>query len=94
MLLIDTTFSNSPNHSQAFPGGFPNDDYPAWSGAAEQNSLGYVFSNNPMDAVYHLEFVIPHSLDSLTLLFSGQIVDELQDETWGIDNLLVKIVLP
>ena len=93
VLLVETTFSNTPDHSQAFPGVYPGSDYPAWSGSAEKNSLGYVFISAPMDAVYHLEFVFPHSLDSLDLLFSGQILDELQDETWGFDNLLIKIEL-
>jgi hypothetical protein len=88
-LLLETTFSNWKNLSQAYPGMFPDGDFPAWTGAVEVNTLGYDFTGLPKDAVYHLVFTFDHSGDTLMLDFISQQVQDILDESWGLDNVQV-----
>ncbi|MHC1766694.1 MAG: hypothetical protein AB9869_20710 [Verrucomicrobiia bacterium] len=93
--LLHTTFSNTGgpegfrNNHQAFPGNFPDEVHPARSGALENNSLGYGIYG---DAVYHLTFTFPHTADAVTLNFSGQGLQSLGDESWGLDNVRVDLL--
>ncbi len=86
--LLYTTFSNtgSLGHNQAYPGTYPGSDYPAQTGAAEVNTLGYTFYG---DSVYDLSFTFPHDASSLTLDFSAQGLQSISDESWGLDNVKV-----
>jgi hypothetical protein len=88
-MLLHTTFSNTEpgNPDQAFPGNFPDSTYPARTGAVEVNSLGY-----GMDSVYHLSFTFPHAEDAVTIELSGQGLQGLWDESWGLDNVRVEIL--
>jgi tetratricopeptide (TPR) repeat protein len=87
--LFQTTFSNVEGGWQAYPGWYPYANYPPYSGAAAVNTLGYVWDGNPSDSVYHLSFVFPHSASSLELRFSSSGLQELYDESWGLDNVEV-----
>lgn len=91
--LINTTFANwgEIGFRQAYPGGYPGGDYPARSGADENNTLGYEPEGIPMDSVYHLTFNIPHHVSTLALDFSALGLQELEDESWGLDNVQVTI---
>jgi len=95
--LLHTTFSNFPelplHDRQAYPKSFPGGDYPGQTGAAEKNTLGYK-GRDPrrnLDAVYQLNFTFPHSASSLVLNFSASGLQELSDESWGLDNITVTI---
>ena len=82
---IDTTFSNNLSQ-QAFPNDFPVGDNAAQSGSAEQDTLEYT-----TDSVYGLSFTFPHTASSLSLDFTSSGLEPLV-ETWGLDNVSVKII--
>jgi hypothetical protein len=87
--LLGSTFANYPGYPQAYPGGYPGGDYPTQTGSKEVNSLGYTFDSAPMDSVYHLAFVFRHSSDQLELDLSALGLQEITNESWGLDNLQV-----
>ncbi|MBL8798920.1 MAG: hypothetical protein JNM56_33860, partial [Planctomycetia bacterium] len=97
--LLHTTFSNhnpdphAPSSRQAYPDAFAGGDYPAYSGAAEVNTLGYLHPTQPipMDAVYHLTFTFDHVDAALQLNFSAFGLQGLTDESWGLDNVQVAV---
>jgi RHS repeat-associated protein len=97
--LLHTTFSNAPNlppfDRQAYPAMFPGGDFLAFTGAAEMNSLGYTFCNflacGPADSVYHLTFTFAHADPSLVLEFRGIGLQAPADESWGLDNIQVRL---
>jgi hypothetical protein len=90
--LLHTTFLIWPwwgdTARQAYPGNYPGDAYPARTGAVENDTLGYGWVG---DAVYSLTFTFPHYGDSLRLDFSGQGLEGLPDEGWGLDNVRVAL---
>lgn len=90
--LLHTTFANNPD-LQAYPGAYPVASYPAHSGASEINTLGYVFfeEETPFDAVYKLHFTFAHAGDALQVQFSGIGLQALADESWGLDNVVVRL---
>ena len=92
--LLNTNFAVHPSStSQAYPGSVPTDQNPPRTGADENNSLGYitVFAGLGGDSVYNLSFTFPHSDSSLSVSFTYAGLQELSDESWGIDNLRVDI---
>jgi hypothetical protein len=91
--LLHTTYSNWDmlDFYQAYPGSYPDGNYLARTSTVENNTLGYTFGSYPMDAVYHLNFIVDHYFDSLVLDFSAIGLQSLQDESWGIDNVEVRI---
>ena len=86
-----TTFSNWVFARQAYPGAYPGGDYAMRTGAVENNTLGYIAQDVPMDAVYHLDLSIPHNSGTLYLEFKGLGLQDLADESWGLDNLKVTL---
>lgn len=100
--LLDTTFSNhspgntpadSDNGFQAYPNLQPGGMYPAFTGAAERNTLGYTHPNpelGPMDAVYRIERTFDHAGGALSLFFSGLGLQDASDEAWGLDNVRLR----
>ena len=91
LLLLDTTFGTTGHTvvSQAYPGllGSVN---PPNAGAEETNTLGYLRGGEiPMDAVYHLSFTFPHDGGPLYLDFSAFGLQGVEDESWGLDNVMV-----
>ena len=91
--LLHTTFSNWGHHSQAYPDPYPGGDHPARTGVAENNTLGYTFIDDPLDAVYQLSFTFPHSAGSLVFYFSASGLEELSNESWGLDIVEVSITV-
>ncbi|MBN1814854.1 MAG: DUF11 domain-containing protein, partial [Anaerolineae bacterium] len=89
--LLYTTFSNWDLYGfrQAYPGTYPDGDYPARTGARENQSLGYLFETIPMDAIYGIFLQFAHTDDMLELAFSGAGLQPLSDESWGMDNIEV-----
>jgi len=88
--LLHTTFGNA-EVEQAFPGAYPINSYPRRSGATEVNTLGYVWEPDFHDSVYRLTYTFPHSTSSLELKFSALGLQELGDESWGLDNVAVRV---
>lgn len=91
--LLYTTFSNWPSlgFTQAYPADYPAGDYPAQTGAAAVNTLGYTFGGMPMDATYHLEFTLPHTDSTFESGFSATGLQIGEDESWGLDNVTVTL---
>ncbi|MBI2471526.1 MAG: hypothetical protein HYV59_09835 [Planctomycetes bacterium] len=92
--LKKTTFSNGYGPGQAYPGDYTNsstyDSNSARTGAVENNTLGYG-SGGWGDSVYHLSFTSSHSDSSVAFNFFGQNLQAVSDESWGLDNVVVKI---
>jgi len=89
--LLRTTFGNwdTLSQAQAYPGIYPGDSFPTRTGAAENNTLGYTYTDLPMDSVYRLAFDFAHSNNTLDLDFSASGLQALDDESWGLDNVRV-----
>jgi len=90
-ILLHSTFSNEDSYNhQAFPDAFPGGVYTAGTGALEVDTLGYSFQLLG-DSVYRLNFIFPHSLSSVIFEFSSDLTvsNSTNDETWGIDNVVV-----
>jgi len=88
-LLMLTTFSNRLGIPQAFPGQYPGQDYPRFTGAAEKFTLGY-----GTDSVYRLTFTIAHTQATLDLDFTASGLQEISNESWGLDNIIVRCIIP
>jgi hypothetical protein len=90
---LRTTFDNQDfyqDHSQAYPDTYQVGSHPPRTGAKENNTLGYQFSNRQMDSIYLLNFTIPHTSTTLKLTFTANgLMQELLDESWGIDNIVI-----
>ena len=94
--LLDTTFSNYYGATQDYPGAYNTQaSYPAQTGAEERNTLGYMWGSDQMNSVYELggdaEGVFAHTASSLQLNFAMSNLQEITDESWGIDNVIVEL---
>ena len=70
-------------------GYYPNETigtYPGGTGAIENDTLGYSFYG---DSVYRLSYTFTNLSDALTLNFIGSGLQEISDESWGLDNVKV-----
>lgn len=102
--LLRTTFSNNtgypPFDRQSYPAPYLQGDYPARTGASENNTLGYTYPQivssgvivQPADSVYEFSFRFWHESDSITFNFSANGLEGLINETWGIDRITVAAV--
>jgi K319-like protein len=90
--LLDATFACSISQAtQTYPdaGALGN---PPLTGAAEHGTLGYPFAGFAgVDAVYHFSFSFDHSDPTLAVDFTGNGLQELTDESWGLDNVIVTV---
>lgn len=95
LALLEATFSNGNPAGQTFGPAAAN---PAFTGAAEAYSLGYVFDDGilgisqVMDSVYRFSFNFAHSSSLLAFDFSGIGLQGLEDESWGLDNVRVSLL--
>lgn len=93
-VLLEETFSNGNPAGQTFG---PAASNPAYTGASETYSLGYVFDDGilgvsqVMDAVYRFSFSFAHTDGQLALDFGGSGLQGLDDESWGLDNVRVSL---
>ncbi len=98
--LVHSTFLNGPYYdrppgTQSFPGNYPNCDYPCGTGATEHNTLGFTWPEiGVVDSVYNLVCTFPHTSNEVVLDFSGQVLEGLHNESWGLDNVSVALGLP
>ncbi len=95
LTLLEATFSNGNPAGQSFG---PAANNPAYTGAAESYSLGYVFDDGilgisqVMDSVYRFSFNFAHGDSLLAFDFSGIGLQGLGDESWGLDNVRVSLL--
>lgn len=90
---FDATFTNvDPAEgfffTQSYPDAFGFGSHPAYTGAAEVDTLGYTFYG---DAVYRMSFTFPHSSTSLVPEFQSVNLEGIGNEGWGIDNIRVSV---
>ncbi|MBN1148932.1 MAG: Ig-like domain repeat protein [Anaerolineales bacterium] len=93
-LLMLTTFSNWLGHPQAYPGSYPGRDYPRFTGAVEKYTLGYMSAQGILDSVYRLTYTFAHNQDTLNLDFTAMGLQIITDESWGLDNITVRCIIP
>lgn len=103
-----TTFSNidaserpevgATGALQSYPNAFPSlPGSPAFAGAAEVGTLGYdFFGGGPGDddSVYHITLSFEHKASTLELSFFGLGLQDIGDESWGLDNVTVSTTAP
>lgn len=91
--LLVTTFSNwdTSGFRQAYPGAYPGGSYPARTGASTVNSMCYNFFGHSQDTTYHMVYTVPHDQANLTLGFSAAGLQSIDDESWGLDNVSVRL---
>ncbi len=93
-VLMETSFSyDNAVGLQAFPDDLRQGAYPAQTGAASLNKLGFLWNGKRADSVYKFSFTFPHTADAVGFDFSatGNIVD-VDDESWGLDNVKVEVL--
>jgi hypothetical protein len=103
--LVDATFSNFDFESrsvtraamtQSYPSVLRGESYPAKTGAAERDALGFEWtfndgSTHAVDAVYRMTFTVPHEAAELVLAFQGaEGLRPAEDECWGLDDVKVE----
>jgi len=96
--LLHTTFSNQ-GYDQAYPDAYPGGSNPPRTGADESNTLGFTYASEVKDTVYYFRensvlgdtrFTFNlGSASTLELTFSGHLKPDNDDESWGIDNIVV-----
>lgn len=97
--LLVTSFTNWNNlgYRQSFPGWFNTNpalrsSNRAGAGSMEFRKLGYQFYDvKLLDSRYAMRFVGPHFANSLALTFGAQNLQNIEDESWGIDNVCVRL---
>lgn len=85
--LVDSTFATGGQQS------FPSDRgaaFPAGTASSEMATLGYVFGGAPSDMVYHFHYSLPHDADSIQIEFSATGLQEIADESWGLESVTVE----
>ncbi len=93
--LLDCTFAEYPAPDagwQSFPDDYPGPQHERRTGAAEVATLGYVHQGGQVchDGVYRLSFAIPHAAREVTFVFAAEGLQNLDDESWGLDNVRVE----
>ena len=99
--LIYATFDNCcffrDNNEQSFPDDFPWAIHRGWTGAAEKQTLGYIFEwtgNTTQDtsSVYRLVLVFPHEDKDLRLLLRAlwSEAKKVGGESWGMESFQVE----
>ena len=90
--ILNTTFSSqAANNRQSYPENYPGGDFPALTGAIEHNTLGYLFNGSAEDSVYHITKTFSHTGNTIQLDFSGINLEDLGNESWGIDNVCIRL---
>jgi hypothetical protein len=81
-LIKKTTFSNT--HPQAFPGDYPGGEYDAKTGSSAEDTLGY-----DEDTTFPVSLSFLHSGKKVQFSTRASGLDDIDDESWGIDNVEV-----
>ncbi len=98
---INPNVARSVAYGQTFPGNYSTSNnspvFPPQSGAAEANTLGYIYAPSTwpspvvMDAVYHITRVVGDTNGTLAVDFTGSGLEPLINESWGLDNVQVDL---
>jgi hypothetical protein len=94
-LLVRATFASATVmrcDRQTFPDLYPGPTHPRFTGAAQKDTLGYQFGVSAGDAVYKMTVVFPHEEANLALIFAATDLEPLDNESWGLDNVVVELL--
>ncbi len=88
-VLMNSSFANISeyNQKQSYPDSYGAADYDPRTGAVEKDTLGYIFYQMKMDAVYKVSFLLPHRGDAIKIDFFAASLQNIEDESWGLDNV-------
>jgi hypothetical protein len=90
--LLTTTFATHDPRKQAYPNWYiaqgADPLFPPHQGAEEINSLGFPDFFGSGD-VYSMSFQFSHLGGDLILYFSAFNLQDIEDESWGLDNVVV-----
>jgi PASTA domain len=94
-VLINTTFTNVEQFKQRFACKSGEETTPACLGggaigpfgAAAINSLGF----GPWDSVHKIKRTFAHDRSFLMLTFFGELKEQINDESWGLDNMRIEV---
>jgi hypothetical protein len=84
--LLHASFSNSTGGMQSYPAAPADGSFPAQTGAAATNTLGYT-----ADSIYRLNFTVGHVGSSGRIRFEGHASQPLSRQSWGLDNIRVAV---
>jgi len=95
--MVDTTFAVGPTDSvqrQYFPvmSEIEAQEFAPRTGAIQNDSLGYTWNGENRDSVYTFNLEFAHNSEFLVLDFSAIGLQGINDESWGIDNVMVQAV--
>ena len=91
-VLLRSTFSLTTG-PQSFPDAVGQGSYPAATGAAERRTLGFDYpTERNVNAVYKLTFLLTHTARTLTLRFKASDLEQISNESWGLDNVKVELL--
>ncbi|MFP4106404.1 MAG: HEAT repeat domain-containing protein [Phycisphaerae bacterium] len=99
--LLHTSFSNNefiPDVGlQAFPWNYPGPAVKGRTGAFASNTLGFTFNHGQAglkksDTTYRFDIILPHTSESLKLIFEGRNLTSTADEAWGLDNVRIDVL--
>ncbi len=98
-ILLRSTFSNSndPLLTQSYPDFYPHGRHPPLTGALQTNTLGFEeVAEDPgaPDSTHHLTFSFTHTNDQIVLHFSAADLEAPDNESWGLDNVVVSVEDP
>ncbi|NVN94214.1 MAG: gliding motility-associated C-terminal domain-containing protein [Bacteroidetes bacterium] len=88
--IINTTFANYPNYTQAFPQNFPSNN-PLQTGAFLTNLPTRCFYNCGT-SLYKISRTIFNVSNNLLINFYGNPIENICNESWSIDNVKVKLL--
>jgi len=94
--LLETSFGyDAVQGTQSYPDEYPAGQNPMETGAARTDAMGFAFGsqNVPGDAVYKMEFTLPHRRGRVEIAFAatGNLL-KIEDESWGLDNVRVAVL--
>jgi hypothetical protein len=87
--VLQTTFSNVPGTPQSYPDPYPGGDHEAFTGS--EALVPDIF--NAEVARYRIRLVVAHAAPSLQVTFAASGLQELTDESWGIDRVRIALDL-
>jgi hypothetical protein len=90
--VLRTTFSNvtepdAPEYWQSYPDAYPA-THPARTGAVRVDDLGWG-SGLDGSATYRIERTVRTTGPTLTITLTGSGLQDLDDESWGVDNVVI-----
>ena len=90
--LLHTTFAVHPFVLyQSFPAQYPSDGSTPPNNARHSGALAIDMLGYEMDAVYRLTYTFVHAEPTVTFRFTAPALEPLENESWGLDNVEVRI---